>query len=175
MLARARVHDGHEHPHSRSQPGNCSMVALRGKVIVITGAGGIGSEIARAFAHEGCRVAICDRVEDRLESVRDRLDGNDDEVLTMIADVSDEPQVESFVDAAVERWGRVDVLVNNAAYGLHKPFLKTSVDDIQAQLQTNYMGVVHATKAALAHMVSARRGDQSGSGFALPNPTGRAL
>ena len=134
------------------------MVALRGKVVVITGAGGIGSEIARAFAHEGCRVAICDRVDDRLESVRDRVDGSDDDVFTMIADVSDDLQVQGFVDAAVERWGRVDVLVNNAAYGLHKPFLKTSVDDIQAQLQTNYMGVVHATKAALAHMVPARRG-----------------
>jgi short-subunit dehydrogenase len=72
--------------------------------------------------------------------------------------VSQELQVEGFVDAAVERWGRVDVLVNNAAYGLHKPFLKTSADDIQAQLQTNYMGVVYATKAALAHMVPARRG-----------------
>jgi uncharacterized protein len=134
------------------------LQALRGKVVVITGAGGIGSEIARAFADEGCRVAICDRVEDRLESVRELLEGSDGEAFTTIADVSDELQVEGFVDAAVERWGRVDVLVNNAAYGLHRPFLKTSVDDIQAQLQTNYMGVVHATKAALAHMVPARRG-----------------
>jgi short-subunit dehydrogenase len=140
------------------QHANGSMVALRGKVVVITGAGGIGSEIARAFADEGCRVAICDRVEDRLESVREQLGGTDGEVFTMIADVSEELQVEGFVDAVVKRWGRVDVLVNNAAYGLHKPFLKTSADDIQAQLQTNYMGVVYATKAALAHMVPARRG-----------------
>src|SRR5918995_4435940 len=134
------------------------MVALRGKVVVITGAGGIGSEIARAFADEGCRVAICDRVEGRLESVSERLGGSDGEAFTMIADVSEESQVEGFVDAAVERWGRVDVLVNNAAYGLHKPFLKTSVDEIQAQLQTNYMGVVYASKAALEHMVPAGRG-----------------
>jgi short-subunit dehydrogenase len=140
------------------QHANGSMVALRGKVVVITGAGGIGSEIARAFADEGCRVAICDRVEDRLASVRERLRGSDGEVFTMIADVSEELQVEGFVDAVVKRWGRVEVLVNNAAYGLHKPFLKTSADDIQAQLQTNYMGVVYATKAALAHMVPARRG-----------------
>ena len=140
------------------QHANGSMVALRGKVVVITGAGGIGSEIARAFADEGCRVAICDRVEDRLASVRERLRGSDGEVFTIIADVSEELQVEGFVDAVVKRWGRVEVLVNNAAYGLHKPFLKTSADDIQAQLQTNYMGVVYATKAALAHMVPARRG-----------------
>jgi short-subunit dehydrogenase len=134
------------------------MVGLRGKVIVITGAGGIGSETARAFAEEGCRVAVCDRLEERLESACERLEGLAGEILTMVADVSDELQVRDFVEATVERWGRVDVLVNNAGYGLHKPFFKSSVEEIQAQLQTNYMGVVHATKAALEHMVPAGRG-----------------
>ena len=137
---------------------NRSVVGLRGKVVVITGAGGIGSETARAFVKEGCRVAVCDRREDRLESACQRLEGCGGEVLTMVADVSDELQVRNFVEATVERWGRVDVLVNNAGYGLHKPFLKTSEDEIQAQLQTNYMGVVYATKAALEHMVPVRRG-----------------
>jgi short-subunit dehydrogenase len=99
-------------------------------------------------------VAVCDRLEDRLE----RVEGCAGEVLTMVADVSEELQVSNFVEATVERWGRVDVLINNAGYGLHKPFLKTSVDEIQAQLQTNYMGVVYASKAALAHMVPTRRG-----------------
>jgi len=134
------------------------MVELHGKVVMITGAGGIGSETARAFAAEGCRVAICDRLEDRLESLREQTEGCTGEVLTMAADVSDEAQVRDFVEATVERWGRVDVLVNNAAYGLHKPFLKMSTDEIRDQLQTNYMGVVHATKAVLEHMVPAGRG-----------------
>ena len=131
---------------------------LRGKVILITGAGGIGSETARAFAEEGCRVAVCDRLEERLESAREGLEGCAGEILTMVADVSDELQVRDFVEGTVERWGRVDVLVNNAGYGLHKPFYKSTVEEIQAQLQTNYMGVVYATKAALEHMVPAGRG-----------------
>jgi short-subunit dehydrogenase len=134
------------------------MVRLCEKVVVITGAGGIGSETARAFAGEGCRVAVCDRLEDRLETVGQRLEGHAGEVFTMVADVSDEEQIRNFVEATFERWGRVDVLVNNAGYGLHKPFFKTSVDEIQAQLQTNYMGVVYATKAALEHMVPAAGG-----------------
>jgi uncharacterized protein len=134
------------------------MVDMRGKVVMITGAGGIGSETARAFSDEGCRIAICDRLEDRLESAREQLGGCTGEFLTMVADVSDEPQVRSFVEATVERWGQVDVLVNNAAYGLHKPFLKTSIDEIQDQVQTNYMGVVHTTKAVLEYMVPAGRG-----------------
>jgi uncharacterized protein len=135
-----------------------SWPGLRGKVVVITGAGGIGSQTARALAAEGCRVAVCDRREDRLESAREQLAGYTDEVLTMLADVSDELEVSRFVETTIERWGRVDVLVNNAGYGLHKPFLKTSVDEVQDQLQTNYMGVVYATKAALEHMVPAGRG-----------------
>jgi short-subunit dehydrogenase len=134
------------------------VVGLRGKVVAITGAGGIGSETARAFAEEGCCVAVCDRLEERVEGARGRLEGYAGEVFTMVADVSDEPQVRDFVEATVERWGRVDVLVNNAGYGLHKPFFKTGVEEIQAQLQTNYMGVVYATKAALEHMVPARSG-----------------
>jgi uncharacterized protein len=127
------------------------LVDLRGRVVMITGAGGIGSETVRAFAREGCRVAVCDRLDERLE----RCGG---EVFMMVVDVSDEGQVRDFVETTVERWGRVDVLVNNAGYGLHKPFLKTSVDEVQDQLQTNYMGVVHTTKAVLEHMVPARRG-----------------
>jgi short-subunit dehydrogenase len=134
------------------------VVGLRGKVVAITGAGGIGSETARAFAQEGCRVALCDRLEERLESARGLLEGCAGEVFTMIADVSDEQQVRDFVEATVERWGRLDVLVNNAGYGIHRPFIKTRVDEIQAQLQTNYMGVVYATKAALEHMVPAGSG-----------------
>ncbi len=173
------------------------MVELRGKVVTITGAGGIGSETARAFVQEGCRVAVCDRLEARLESVRERLGGCAGAVLTMVADVSDERQVRGFVEATVERWGRVDVLVNNAGYGLHKPFLKMSVDEIQHQLQTNYMGVVHATKAVLEQYGASQtrphhqrrlggrqvphaelrqlRRDQSGARLALFDPPGRAL
>jgi uncharacterized protein len=134
------------------------MVELRGKVVMITGAGGIGSETARAFAAEGCRVVVCDRRRDRLESLLERLEGCAGEVHTMVADVSDEWQVRDFVETTVEHWGQVDVLVNNAGYGLHKPFLKMNVDEIRDQVQTNYIGVVHATKAALEHMVPARRG-----------------
>lgn len=134
------------------------MKELRGRVVVITGAGGIGTETALAFAREGCRVALCDVLEDRLEEARERFGERSEEVLTMIADVSNERQVREFVGAAVERWGQVDLLVNNAGYGLHRPFLKMSADDIQAQLQTNYMGAVYATKAALEHMVPAASG-----------------
>ncbi|WP_047865610.1 SDR family NAD(P)-dependent oxidoreductase [Rubrobacter aplysinae] len=134
------------------------MEDLRGRVVVITGAGGIGSETALAFAREGCHVALCDIREQRLEEAREKLGKYAPEALTMVADVSDGSQMRRFVDAAAGRWGRLDLLVNNAAYGMHRPFIKVGADEMQAQLQTNYMGAVHATKAALEHMLPAESG-----------------
>ena len=131
---------------------------MRDKVVIITGAGGIGSETARAFTSEGCRVAICDIRQDRLETAREMADAEAGEILTMVADVSDERQVREFVEATVGRWGQVDILINNAAFGLHRPFLKMNVEDVQAQLQTNYMGAVYSAKAVLEHMTPAKNG-----------------
>lgn len=139
------------------------MVDLRGKIIVITGGGGgIGLETAKAFVREGSRVAVCDRREDLLEDAREQLvgcaDGYAGEVLAVVTDVSDERQVRRFVAEVVGRWGQVDVLVNNAGYGVHKPFLKMGIPEIRGQMETNFMGVIHATKTALEHMVPAGRG-----------------
>ncbi len=132
---------------------------LRGRVVIVTGAGGgIGLATAEAFAREGCRVAICDRREDLLADARERLEGRADEVLAAVTDVSDERQVRRFVESVAERWGRLDVLVNNAGYGAHKPFLEMEAEEIRAQMETNYMGAVNAAKAALGHMVPAGRG-----------------
>jgi len=132
---------------------------LRGKVVVVTGGGGgIGLETAKAFAREGCRVAVCDRRAGSLEGLRGRLEGCGGEALVAQTDVSDEGQVRRFVASVLERWGRVDFLVNNAGYGIHKPLLKMSVEEIRGQVDTNYFGVVHATKAVLEHMVLERSG-----------------
>jgi short-subunit dehydrogenase len=134
------------------------MQELRDRVVVITGAGGIGAATALAFAREGCRVALCDVDDDSLRSARELLVPHSVDLLTKRADVSDGWQMREFIDSAVARWGRLDILVNNAAYGMHRPFIKVGADEMQAQLQTNYMGAVHATKAALEHMVPAESG-----------------
>lgn len=135
------------------------MKELREKVVVITGAGGgIGLETAKAFARAGCRVAVCDRRAEAVATLRERLEACGGEALAMVADVGDEWQVRGFVTSVYDRWGHVDVLVNNAGYGVHKPFLKMSVEEIQGQMDTNYFGVVYATKAALEHMVPRRSG-----------------
>lgn len=129
-------------------------------MVIITGASsGIGLETAKAFAWEGCRVALGARREDRLEDARRQVEeAGSGEALALVTDVQDESEVRALVDAAHSRWGRVDVLVNNAGYGVYKPFVDTSTAEVRDQMETNYFGAVYAAKAALAYMLPERRG-----------------
>ncbi len=88
---------------------------LHDKVVVITGAAaGIGRATARLFSEEGASLALCDIDGERLGDVAAELRGDNAQVLTIQVDVGSEEQIVSFVGATVERFGRVDVLVNNA-------------------------------------------------------------
>ncbi len=135
------------------------MLELSGKVVVVTGASsGIGLAVAQAFAREGCRVAIGARREDRLAAVRRQFEADGTEVLTLVTDVRREADARALVKVAHERWGTVDILVNNAGYATSKPFLDTSAVEVQDLMETNYMGAVYATKAALEPMMQQRSG-----------------
>src|SRR3712207_6197666 len=88
---------------------------LRGKTVLITGGSrGLGLVLARELAREGARLAICARDAAELERARVDLAGRGAEVLTVPCDVTDRVQVENLVQAARERFGRIDVLINNA-------------------------------------------------------------
>jgi len=88
---------------------------LTGKVAVITGANqGIGKGIARAFAAEGCRLALCARNSEKLAATAAELRAAGAEVLARPTDVTDEAAVTALVDATVKQFGRIDILVNNA-------------------------------------------------------------
>ena len=91
------------------------MGKLEGKVALVTGANrGIGKGIARALAGEGARVVISARGEELLDEAAGEIGGSEAEVLAVPADVSDERQVKALFDRTVERFGRLDLLVNNA-------------------------------------------------------------
>jgi len=91
------------------------MSKLDGQVCVITGANqGIGKAIALAYAAEGAKLAICARNGEKLTAVSDELQSSGADVLAMPTDVSDEAAVDRFFSAVMERYGRIDVLVNNA-------------------------------------------------------------
>jgi short-subunit dehydrogenase len=126
---------------------------------IVTGASsGIGAQLARDLARRGMRVALLARRADRLEELAAEVRRAGGEALPVPCDVADRGSVEAAVGAAVERFGRVDLLVNNAGYGRHVLFKDHDVGDIERMMRTNYLGTVWATKAVLPAMRTRRRG-----------------
>ena len=126
---------------------------LRGAVVAVTGASaGIGRETALAFAREGARLAVGARRTDRLEALAGELGALGAEVLVQALDVADEGQVLAFVDAAVARFGRLDVLVNNAGYGVRGRVEDTPSEDYRRLMEVNYLGTVYGCRAAIPVM-----------------------
>ena len=127
------------------------------KTWMITGAGrGIGAEIARAALANGDRVVATAR---KLSQLQDTFAGADPERIALVElDVADEAQAAPAVAQAVERFGRIDVLVNNAAYGLLGRLEEVSSADIARQFAVNVHGVLHILRAVLPTMRRQRGG-----------------
>ncbi len=126
---------------------------LQGKVVLVTGASsGIGEATALALARAGARVAIAARRRDRLDGVARRIADLRSESLVLEADVARPEEAESIVGRTVERWGRLDVLVNNAGMMLLSPIERARVEDWRRMLDLNLLGLMVATRAALPHM-----------------------
>jgi len=125
-------------------------LGLRGSVVVVTGASsGVGLATARLLVEEGASVALCAR---RLEALRARTLGagmDAERVFVASCDVRDAEQVQSFVDAAVERFDRIDGLVNNAGASRMKRLAELSAEDWQDELEFKFGGLLHPTLACL--------------------------
>ena len=129
------------------------MRSLQGAVVAVTGASsGIGRECALAFAREGARVAVCARRAERLEAVAEAVRAMGGEAWVMAADVGDPEQVRRFVQGAVSRFGRLDVLVNNAGYGVRGRVEDTPLELYRRLMEVNYIGTVAGCQAALPVM-----------------------
>jgi len=125
------------------------------KVWFITGASrGFGAETARAALARGDRVIATAR---RPETVEAEL-GRHQNLLALALDVNDEAQAFAAADAAIARFGRIDVLVNNAGYGLLGAVEEASTEEVERQFATNVFGLLKVTRAVLPHMRRARRG-----------------
>lgn len=126
---------------------------IAGKVVVITGASsGMGEATARHLAERGAFVVLGARRVDRLEALAAELTKGGGKALALATDVTDAAQVQRLVDAAVERLGRVDVLVNNAGLMPHSPLERRKLDDWNRTIDVNLKGVLHGIAAALPHM-----------------------
>lgn len=126
------------------------------KVWFITGASrGIGAEIARAALASGDRVVATGRSRAQIEKT---FAGRPTSVLALELDVTDEAQAHRAVDATIARFGRIDVLVNNAGYGQLGAFEENGTGEIEQQYATNVFGLFHVTRAVLPVMRKQRGG-----------------
>jgi short-subunit dehydrogenase len=138
------------------------MTDLRtNRVIFITGASaGIGAAAARAFGSSGDDLILGARRLEKLESLAEELEGNHPiEVLPIRLDVTDQTSAENAVQAAIERFGHIDVLFNNAGIGKLDWLENMDVEnDLERQIDVNLLGVMRMSKVVLPHMQARRQG-----------------
>ncbi|GAA4567938.1 SDR family NAD(P)-dependent oxidoreductase [Planotetraspora kaengkrachanensis] len=124
---------------------------LEGKVVLVTGASsGIGEATALALSAEGARIAIGARRADRLDSLARKAPG---EVLTLDLDVTDQESVRAAAAETVERFGALDVLVNNAGVMLSGPIEGADTTEWTRMVETNLLGSMYMVHAALPHLL----------------------
>lgn len=125
------------------------------KVVLITGASaGIGKDAALFFHRQGWRVAATMRT----PSKADWAPQDEQRFALVPLDVTSEESVAAAVQQVMARWGGVDVLINNAGYGLVGPFEKTSAEQVRRQFDTNVLGLMNVTRALLPHFRAKKDG-----------------
>ena len=159
---------------------------IQGKVIVITGASsGLGEATARRLSAEGATVVLGARRADRLQRLTKEFEAKGGKSLAVTVDVTDKTQVKKLVDSAVESFGRIDVLINNAGVMPLSPLEKLKVDEWDHMIDVNIKGVLYGIAAALPHMkrqkaghiinVSSVAGHKVGPSFAVYSATKHAV
>jgi NADP-dependent 3-hydroxy acid dehydrogenase YdfG len=127
------------------------MTSLEGKVALVTGASrGIGAAVARALAERGARLALASRSGDDLGLA---------DVVARRCDVRRATDLEGIVAEAIERFGRLDVLVANAGVGAYGPFLELDAEHLEEMIDVNVKGTLYAVRAALPHLLESPEAD----------------
>jgi NAD(P)-dependent dehydrogenase (short-subunit alcohol dehydrogenase family) len=127
------------------------MTVLQGKTALVTGASrGIGRAVALALAKKGVTLGLGSRSGDDLG-----LDG----AVAQPCDVREPDQVESLVNATVERFGRLDILVANAGVGAYGPLLELPSDQLEEMIDINVKGTIYSVRAALPHLLESGEAD----------------
>ncbi|MES5261667.1 SDR family oxidoreductase [Priestia megaterium] len=146
------------------------MSKIQDKVVIIMGASsGIGEATTKKLAQEGAKVVIAARREDRLKALVESLPNA--EISYAVADVTNKDEVQAVVDLAVEKYGRVDVLYNNAGVMPLAPLSETRFDEWRKMLDINIMGVLNGIAAALPIM----KKQQSGQIIATDSVAGHVV
>jgi len=128
-------------------------LGLKGKVVAITGGSdGIGRAAALLFAAEGAKVAICARNKANVDKVVDEIKKAGGEGLGISADMSKAEDPGKFVEGVVSKFGRIDVLVNNAGSSIRGPFLELTDEQFAGDIELKVYGAMRCSRAAIPYM-----------------------
>jgi 3-oxoacyl-[acyl-carrier protein] reductase len=153
-------------------------LALRGRVALITGpAKGMGAAITRAFAGEGCRLALVGRDTEAIRQVAEAVQEDGAETVALGCDLTDAAQCEAAASAALARFGRIDILVNVAGGSgpIGKSGIETTPEEFDEIVTLNMNGCFHTMRAVLPAMVAQRYGKivNVGGTFGMRGRAGR--
>jgi NADP-dependent 3-hydroxy acid dehydrogenase YdfG len=132
---------------------------IEGKVVVITGASsGLGEATARLLSAQGATVVLGARRADRIRSLADELTASGGKALAITTDVTHYDQVKRLVDAAVQTFGHIDVMINNAGLMPSSPLERLKIDDWNRMIDVNIKGALYGIAAALPYMKQRKAG-----------------
>lgn len=136
-----------------------NIEGIEGKVVVITGASsGLGAATARRLSSEGAKLVLGARRADRLEALVEEIRAAGGEAIAVTTDVTKREDVKNLVDTAVNTFGQIDVLLNNAGLMPLAPLERLQIDEWDQMIDVNVKGVLYGIAAALPHMQARKSG-----------------
>jgi short-subunit dehydrogenase len=145
--------------HTLKKQAKRKKVNMNKPVMIITGASsGIGAATARRLAQEQVCLTLAARRAGRLQALAKEIEASGSEVLIMPTDVTRRAELDRMVQATLARWGRVDVLLNNAGISFDEPLVQLAPDKIRAELAVNLLAVIECTQAVLPAMLQQKIG-----------------
>lgn len=130
---------------------------MKDKVVIVTGGtSGIGKAIALAFAQRGARVVISGRNEDTLSQTEKELKTYHNDILAVKADVSNENDCVRLINETLNRFGSIDILINNAGISMRALFRELDLDVLRKVMDTNFWGTVYCTKYAMKPLLKSK-------------------
>jgi len=135
-------------------------ISLKDKVVIITGASsGFGEDAAMLFVREGCKLVLAARRIDRLQALVEKIQKEGGQAIAIPVDVVDRDEIEVMVQSAIDLYGQIDILFNNAGFG-RLDWLENldPARDIETQMGVNLLGLTQVTRAVLPHMLAQRSG-----------------
>lgn len=155
---------------------------IKDKIVVVTGASSrLGEATARLLSRQGATLVLGARRADRLEALAKDIEAHGGKALALQTDVTRREQVKALVDSAVQKYGRIDVMINNAGLMPQAPLEQLKVEEWDRMIDVNLRGVTYGIAAALPHMqrqksghfvnVSSVAGHKVGPGFAVYSAT----